>query len=164
MIGYGALGLAITDKVTLGRTQRDWSDWHSWMRAAVSGGALGLYTDYIIAPYAQEDTFDIWRGFLGPVANQFIDTGNLFFAATKGDPAAQKLVNVIHNVTPYASMFYLRRIFDYLIWYNLKEMIDPGALRKMEKRLKDRLTLKIINAYENGIYSDVEADDFKKAK
>ena len=31
-----------------------------------------------------------------------------------------------------------------------------------EKRLKDRLVLKIINAYEYGIYSDVEADDFKK--
>jgi len=31
-----------------------------------------------------------------------------------------------------------------------------------EKRLKDRLTLKIINAYEYGIYSDVEAEAFKK--
>ena len=30
-----------------------------------------------------------------------------------------------------------------------------------EKRLKDRLTLKLINAYEYGIYSDIEAD-FKK--
>ena len=31
-----------------------------------------------------------------------------------------------------------------------------------EKRLKDRLTLKMINAYEYGVYSEVEADDFKK--
>ena len=31
-----------------------------------------------------------------------------------------------------------------------------------EKRLKDRLTLKLINAYEHGIYSEVEADSFKK--
>ena len=33
-----------------------------------------------------------------------------------------------------------------------------------EKRLKDRLTLKLINAYEHGIYSDTESDDFKKPK
>jgi hypothetical protein len=33
-----------------------------------------------------------------------------------------------------------------------------------EKRLKDRLTLKLINAYEYGIYSDVEADVFSKGK
>jgi hypothetical protein len=31
-----------------------------------------------------------------------------------------------------------------------------------EKRLKDRLTLKIINAYEYGIYSDTEAEQFEK--
>lgn len=31
-----------------------------------------------------------------------------------------------------------------------------------EKRLKDRLTLKLINAYEYGIYSEVEADSFSK--
>ena len=33
-----------------------------------------------------------------------------------------------------------------------------------EKRLKDRLTLKLVDAYEYGIYSDTEADDFKKPK
>ena len=31
-----------------------------------------------------------------------------------------------------------------------------------EKRLKDRLTLKMINAYEYGIYSEEEADNFKE--
>ena len=31
-----------------------------------------------------------------------------------------------------------------------------------EKRGKDRVILKLINAYEYGIYSDVEADDFQK--
>ena len=41
---------------------------------------------------------------------------------------------------------------------------NPYNWAMAEKRLKDRLTLKIINAYEYGIYSDVEADDFKKAK
>ena len=45
--------------------------------------------------------------------------------------------------------------------YNNK---NPYNFAMAEKRLKDRLVLKIINAYEYGIYSDVEADDFKKAK
>tara|TARA_R100000808_G_C2143499_1_gene151280 strand:+ start:1017 stop:1499 length:483 start_codon:yes stop_codon:yes gene_type:complete len=35
-------------------------------------------------------------------------------------------------------------------------------LAMAEKRAKDRVVLKLINAYEYGIYSDVEADDFKK--
>ena len=33
-----------------------------------------------------------------------------------------------------------------------------------EKRLKDRLTLKIINAYEYGVSSEVEADEFMQQK
>jgi len=33
-----------------------------------------------------------------------------------------------------------------------------------EKRLRDRLTLKMINAYEHGIYSESEADEFSSAK
>ena len=31
-----------------------------------------------------------------------------------------------------------------------------------EKRLKDRLTLKMINAYEYGVSSEVEADAFQR--
>ena len=33
-----------------------------------------------------------------------------------------------------------------------------------EKRLKDRLTLKLISAYEYGVYSETESDDFKQKK
>ena len=38
----------------------------------------------------------------------------------------------------------------------------PFPFAMAEKRLKDRLTLKLINAYQYGIYSDVEADAFKR--
>lgn len=38
----------------------------------------------------------------------------------------------------------------------------PYPFAMAEKRLKDRLILKLINAYEYGIYSDSEADNFKK--
>ena len=37
----------------------------------------------------------------------------------------------------------------------------PYPFAMAEKRLKDRLILKLINAYEYGIYSDPEADNFK---
>ena len=36
----------------------------------------------------------------------------------------------------------------------------PNAMA--EKRLKDRLTLKLISAYEYGVFSEDESDDFKK--
>ena len=39
---------------------------------------------------------------------------------------------------------------------------NPYFWAMAEKRLKDRLTLKLINAYEYGIYSEDEADAFRR--
>ena len=55
---------------------------------------------------------------------------------------------------------------DYKIWTTGEANGDKCTMNYMmdmsEKRGKDRIILKLINAYEYGIYSDVEADDFAK--
>ncbi len=55
---------------------------------------------------------------------------------------------------------------DYKIWTtgeaNALNCTAEYYLAMAEKRAKDRAILKLINAYEYGIYSDVESDDFKK--
>ena len=54
---------------------------------------------------------------------------------------------------------------DYRIWTtgeaNALNCQAEYLLAMSEKRAKDRVILKLINAYVYGIYSDVEADDFK---
>jgi len=55
---------------------------------------------------------------------------------------------------------------DYKIWTTGEANGDNCTMNYLmamsEKRGKDRIILKLINAYEYGIYSDVEADDFEK--
>ena len=55
---------------------------------------------------------------------------------------------------------------DYKIWTTGEANGDNCSMNYLsamaEKRGKDRIILKLINAYEYGIYSDVEADDFSK--
>ena len=55
---------------------------------------------------------------------------------------------------------------DYKIWTtgeaNAANCTNEYLLAMAEKRGKDRIILKLINAYEYGIYSDVEADSFAK--
>ena len=55
---------------------------------------------------------------------------------------------------------------DYKLWTTGEANGDNCSMNYMlamgEKRGKDRIILKLINAYEYGIYSDVEADDFGK--
>ena len=55
---------------------------------------------------------------------------------------------------------------DYKIWTtgeaNGLNCQSEYYMAMAEKRGKDRVVLKLINAYEYGIYSDTEADDFQK--
>ena len=55
---------------------------------------------------------------------------------------------------------------DYKIWTtgeaNALNCTAEYYMAMAEKRAKDRVVLKLINAYEQGIYSDAEADDFQK--
>ena len=55
---------------------------------------------------------------------------------------------------------------DYKIWTTGEANGDNCTMNYLlamgEKRGKDRIILKLINAYEYGIYSDVEADDFAR--
>ena len=72
----------------------------------------------------------------------------------------------IHNGTNSVAMIGKATKADKTIWStgeaNPQNCKNQYMWAMAEKRLKDRLTLKLINAYEYGIYSEEEADDFKK--
>ena len=57
---------------------------------------------------------------------------------------------------------------DYKIWAtgeaNALNCTNEYLYAMAEKRSKDRVILKLINAYAHGIYSDVEADSFKQTE
>ena len=76
------------------------------------------------------------------------------------------LPQILNSEQNFVRMVISGKKGDVLIWSigeadnkNCKNLYF-GAMA--EKRGKDRVILKLINAYEYGIYSDVEADDFKK--
>jgi len=37
---------------------------------------------------------------------------------------------------PYGNLFYVKPALDYLLWYQLQETINPGYLRRMERRIE----------------------------
>ena len=45
---------------------------------------------------------------------------------------------------PFANLFYTKQAMDYLIWYQLQETINPGYLRRMEKRVERENNQKFI--------------------
>ena len=46
------------------------------------------------------------------------------------------LVRLAKGNIPFANLFYVKGAMDYLVWYQLQEALNPGYLRRMERRVK----------------------------
>jgi len=65
-----------------------------------------------------DDLFRLWNG---------IKAGD--------DVAAQAFRTAVNN-TPYNNLFYTRMAADYLFLYEVQEALNPGYLRRMERRVE----------------------------
>jgi hypothetical protein len=45
-------------------------------------------------------------------------------------------IRLLKSNTPFANLFYTKAAFDYLIWYQMQEALNPGYLKRMESRVK----------------------------
>lgn len=142
-LGYVAFALK---DIAKGRTPRDPRDAKVWGAAFLQGGGLGLYGDFMLGQtnrYGQSFLASVG----GPVAGDIEATqkiwNTIFHVPTAKDPEAE-----IKNVgdllfkfgkenTPFANIFYARAALDYLVFYRIQEWMNPGSLRRMERRVKE---------------------------
>jgi hypothetical protein len=54
----------------------------------------------------------------------------------RGDDTASSAFRLLIANTPFLNLFYLRTTLDYLILYQIQEALDPGSLRRMERRVE----------------------------
>lgn len=131
--GYASMCLKDISK---GRTPRDPKDPKTWLAAFVQGGGAGIYGDFLFGSSNRYGANPLTT-LMGPV---FADAGVLAqfvsdAATGKGiDPVAS--YNLIKTNTPLVNLFYARAAFDYLILYRIQEWLNPGSLKRMERRLK----------------------------
>jgi hypothetical protein len=135
MTFYGSLGTMANDFFN-GRTQRDWTDPKSIVDGAIAGGGFGLYSAAILESYSSTAHFQSASNAFGPVVGDIPDLLSLTVGAFNGEPKAQKFLDFLHGYTPLANVFYAKAVLDYLIFYNLQEAIDPGALLRMQQAVK----------------------------
>jgi hypothetical protein len=133
---FGAAGMALSDRAK-GVTTRDWTSIDTMHDAAILGGSLGLYTDFVLGPYGT-NKYDALNAFAGPVLGQFPDLISVTTGALNGDPQAKKRLNIAMSIAPGLNLFYIRRMVDYFIWFNIQEAIEPGAVFKKQERLRKR--------------------------
>jgi hypothetical protein len=96
------------------------------------GGAGSIYADLLMREY-NEGYKNIARSVGGPFMNEVMKASSLASADVRGRGKLQDHIDFIKGNTPYVNMFYVKPALDYLIFYNMQEMLDPGSLRKKER-------------------------------
>jgi hypothetical protein len=133
LFGYGAMSIKDLLK---GRTPRDPMAPSTWMAAMLQGGAFGIYGDFLFGEMKNR----FGNGFLatvaGPTFGLVEDLADLYGRLRDGDDAAAKAFRVLVSNTPFANLFYTRMALDYLFLYRIQEWMNPGYLRRMERRIE----------------------------
>ena len=136
----GALAMQL-QQIALGRDPMPMTSRKFWGSAALKGGGLGIWGDFL---FASENAYGqgIETTFAGPVAGALDDTldltvGNINAIAQGEDPKlGRDLVKTMRNYTPFGRTFYARLAYERMLLDQLQEAADPQASRDFRRRIR----------------------------
>ena len=143
-IGYGAMASKDLLKMREFKKADDPVDLGKIAVASVlQSGFGGLAGDYLFNDYRQygSSAYDVVGGASVSTFNDLANFGlSLFDTATGKDPvdAAAAGWRAIKSNIPYSNWWASRTAFDYLVNYQIQEILNPGSLRRMERRFKQK--------------------------
>jgi len=113
------------------------------LASMMQGGALGIYGDFLFAE-ANRNFGGPLETLAGPSLGTIADFVQLMnsaraIATGKNVNFAGDAIRLVKSNLPFANLFYAKGAMDYMIWYQLQEMLNPGYLGRMERRVKKQL-------------------------
>jgi len=132
MMGYAAMS---AKDLLRGKNPRPMDDPRTWGAAFIQGGGLGLYGDFLFGKYNRMGG-TLTASMAGPTAGLFDTAADLWTRIRTGDDVAATAFNALLQNTPFMSLFYVRSALDYLVLYQMQEALNPGFLRRMERRIE----------------------------
>jgi hypothetical protein len=148
MIGTTAMGyLAMSAKdIVKGKEPRDPTDRKTWVASFLQGGGAGIYGDFLFGEHNRMGG-GIVGTLAGPTAGSLEEVYQIFASLKDvdkfnkdsgkyGRDIGAKSLNAALNNTPFANLFYTRAAMNHLFIYRLQEEMNPGYLRRMERRVK----------------------------
>lgn len=132
---FGYAAMTMKDLIK-GKKPRPLDSPNTWVAAMAQGGGLGIYGDFLFGESSR-----MGGGFLetlgGPTVGKAADAKRLFDAAKAGDDVGAQGLRFLISNTPGNNLFYARMAADYLFLYELQEAMNPGYLRRMERRAEE---------------------------
>jgi len=144
VMGYFVMQLK---EVMKGREMRPHSP-ETFLAAALQGGGIGIYGDFLFGEanrYGGGTLQTLAGPFLSEVSevNDFLQNSRDALLTGEGDTRAEFL-RLLKRNTPFGNVFYTKQVMDYLIWYQFQEALNPGYLRRMERRVERENSTKFI--------------------
>lgn len=126
--------------IAKGRTPRQFNDdpAHNWKIASaalIQGGGLGIYGDFLFGDMTRFGGGPV-EAAMGPAISTAGDFIKLWQKVKNGDDPSANAFSLALNNTPFMNLFYVRAPLDYMILYDIREHMNPGYLKRMEKRIK----------------------------
>ena len=139
--GTSLLGIGIVQlkEMAKGREPLPW-DKDLMFRGMLQGGALGIYGDLILNRH-NEYGGNVLTTMAGPIPNDVIQLFNVGQDVLYGEVdsgTARTAAQIIKGNLPLSNLFYTKMAYDYLITYQIMELMNPGYVQRMERNLKNR--------------------------
>ena len=138
MVTSGFMGyISMTAKDLLkGKEPRDPNNIKTIMAAFLQGGGLGIYGDVLFKE--QRDAGSVVAGLIGPAPTTAVDLGLALKYALSGEggKAGKAAYRTVSSNIPFLNLFYIKTIFDYMVGFQIMETMNPGVLKRVEKRMK----------------------------
>jgi len=134
LAGYGRI---VAVDTLMGRwPPRDPLDWKTITAAAMQGGAMGIYGDFL---FSESDRFGRSPSemVIGPLFGELSDVFSLAQSARSGnfnEGMASRGLNLVVGNVPFINWWYTRAAVNYLFINALREYIKPGYLAKRDRR------------------------------
>lgn len=109
--------------------------WKNVNDAAIRGGSLGILGDVLLSEYESN-----YKGFLssmaGPIVGQADAVMDIKTGLQRGEDVTKSSGKLLLDNAPLINLFYIRPVLDYIVLWQMQEMMSPGALRRMESSVE----------------------------
>jgi hypothetical protein len=108
----------------------------TFLSALLQGGGLGIYGDFLFAEI--KNSGDIASRLAGPALGNIFELMAAMNYAIRGEgtKASRQLYNTLKGNVPFLNLFYTKTAFDYMIGYQIMEILSPGIVSRMERQME----------------------------
>ena len=132
ILGYVAQS---AKELAKGRTPRDPTDPNAITAAFLQGGGAGIYGDFLFGEFNRFGRSALSTA-AGPTIGTVDDFFDIYSRVVRGEDAAAQALRFAQSNTPFINLFYTKAAIDYLFLYQVQESMNPGYLRRMERRIE----------------------------